>query len=241
VRTYTVRRNLNATSYNWSYSGTGAVIVNKDTTAVVAFDLSATSGNLTVAGSNPECGNGPASSLPIMFYPPPQVNLASFDSICFNEPAFQFSGGSPSGGEYQINGTPVAGFDPAAQGAGSHLVVYRYADAHGCKNADSAAVFVKTGRACEIVIWVPNAFTPDGDGLNDVYRPVSANIRGYSLIIFNRDGEQVFSASIPENGWDGTYKGRPCPEGNYVYILVYQSSLAPPENTTLTGNIVLVR
>ncbi|MEI7727285.1 MAG: T9SS type B sorting domain-containing protein [Bacteroidota bacterium] len=241
VRTYTVRRNLNATSYNWAYSGTGATFVSNDTTAVVTFDLTATSGNLTVAGSNPECGNGPVSTLPIMFYPPPQVNLASFDSICFNEPAFQLSGGSPAGGEYQINGSLVASFDPAAQGPGSHQVIYRYTDTHGCKNADSSDVIVKTGRACEIVIWVPNAFTPDGDGLNDIYMPVSLNIRGYSLNIFNRNGQLVFTSTSPEIGWDGTYHGGPCPEGNYVYKIIYQSSLAPPENTTLTGNIVLVR
>jgi gliding motility-associated-like protein len=59
--------------------------------------------------------------------------------------------------------------------------------------------------------------------------------------IYNRAGEHLFNSSNPDAGWDGTYNGTICPEGNYVYIIVYQSSLAPPKNSTLTGDIILVR
>jgi gliding motility-associated-like protein len=102
-------------------------------------------------------------------------------------------------------------------------------------------IFVKSGKACEIVIWVPNAFTPNGDGLNDYFRPVSVNVREFSINIYSRYGELVFSSTRPDQGWDGTFQGRACPDDNYGYIIVYQSSHAPPENTTLTGNVMLVR
>lgn len=241
TRIYTISGEPNSISYNWSYSGTGATLVSNDTSSTVNFTFVATSGILSVSGYNQDCGNGQASTLPITFFPSPQVNLADFDSVCYNVPAFALTGGSPPGGEFRIDGSPETSFDPAAQSLGSHVVVYKYTDSHGCKNSDSSMVFVKNGRECEIVIWVPNAFSPDGDGLNDIYRPVTLNIREYSMSIYNRYGQLVFISTNPGIGWDGTYRGGLCPEGNYVYIIVYQSSFVPPENTTLTGDIVLVR
>jgi gliding motility-associated-like protein len=238
---YSVNLEQNSTIYNWSYSGAGAAVSGNGASATVAFSVDASSGVLSVTGNNPDCGDGPASILPITFNPPPQVTQAGFDSICYNEPAFPLTGGSPPGGEYSISGAPILDFDPAAQGNGSHQIVYLYTDDHGCKNSDTATLFVKNGRECEIVIWVPNAFSPDGDGLNDMFRPVSNNIRQYSLNIYSRYGELVFTSAQPDNGWDGTFQGESCPEGNYIYVIVYQSSFTPPENTTLTGNIVLVR
>ncbi len=240
-RTYTIRHVANATSYTWSYSGTGATIVNNDTATTVTFSQSATSGTLSVSGYNQECGEGQAATISVNFYPPPQVSLAGPDSVCFNEASFALSGGTPQGGEYSIDGSKMTNFDPALQGAGDHQIVYHYTDLHGCENSDTSRMFVKTGKECEIVIWVPNAFSPNGDRLNDIFRPFTANVREFSMNIFNRDGELVFSTADPETGWDGTFRGSMCPAGNYAFIIVYQSSMAPPENTTLTGNVVLVR
>jgi gliding motility-associated-like protein len=241
TRTYSTRQEPNSTMYNWSYSGTGATIINNDTSAVVSYALDATSGTLSVSGFNLECGNGPASGVPIAFHPTPAVSLALPDSICFNEPSFLLTGGNPGGGEYTILGAAVTAFDPVAYTPGNNLIVYQYSDIYGCKNSDSATVFIKTGRECEIVIRVPNAFTPNGDALNDIFHPFSKNIRKFTMDIYNRAGEHIFNSSNPDSGWDGTYKGTICPEGNYVYIIVYQSSLAPPKNSTLTGDIILVR
>ncbi|MFZ4522581.1 MAG: gliding motility-associated C-terminal domain-containing protein [Bacteroidales bacterium] len=241
TKTYFIRREPSSTSYTWSYSGTGAMVNASDTTATIIYDLTATSGTISVTGSNTDCGTGPASTLPVTFYPPPQVNLLVPDSICYNEPAFQLSGGTPAGGDYFINGIRDAGFDPAMEGTGSHTVIYHYTDIHGCSNSDSATVFVNHGNECEIVMWVPNAFSPDGDALNDVFMPVSRNVRQFSMNIFNRLGELVFSSTNPSIGWDGTFHGGNCPEGCYIYLIVYQSSLAPPENSTLKGDVTLVR
>ncbi len=241
TRTYTIKHEPNSTSYTWSYSGTGATIVGNDTFAIVSYSSSATSGTLSVSGYNKDCGNGPISSLPINFYPLPQVNIAAFDSICANEPAFQLTGGSPAGGTYLVNGIVASSFDPAAQSPGIQMITYKYTDGHGCKNADSSTVFVKTGSECEIALWTPNAFTPNGDGLNDTFQPVSMNIRSFSMEIYSRYGELIYTTDRPAAGWDGTFKGSACPEGSYVYIIVYQSSLAPPENTTLKGSVILVR
>ncbi|MCX6268687.1 MAG: gliding motility-associated C-terminal domain-containing protein [Bacteroidetes bacterium] len=241
VRTYSIMREPSSNSYIWSYSGTGAGIVNSDTSATLSFSASATSGTLSVSGYNQNCGAGQAATLPINFYPPPQVFITSIDSVCYNEPAILLTTGSPVGGIYSIDGIVQTSFAPSSLSQGNHLITYQYTDEHGCQNADSSTIFVKISPDCEILIWVPSAFTPDGDVLNDYFRPVTRNVKEFSMNIYNRSGELMFTSSNPEIGWDGSYRGNPCPEGSYVYYIVYQSSLAPPKNTTLSGNIMLVR
>jgi gliding motility-associated-like protein len=75
---------------------------------------------------------------------------------------------------------------------------------------------------CSCPVFIPNAFTPNGDGKNDlldlnVYCQVSA----YRLTIFNRFGEMVFASDDIDKRWDGTYKGKPADVGTYFFDLKY--------------------
>ncbi|MCB9234441.1 MAG: gliding motility-associated C-terminal domain-containing protein [Bacteroidia bacterium] len=67
--------------------------------------------------------------------------------------------------------------------------------------------------------FVPNAFSPNGDGTNDLFLPVAPNVMGYSLQIFDRWGQLIFQSTTPTQGWDGTHGGKAVPEGVYVYRL----------------------
>jgi gliding motility-associated-like protein len=66
-------------------------------------------------------------------------------------------------------------------------------------------------------MFIPNAFTPNNDGLNDVFKPAGMYILEYKLQIFNRWGEQIFESSDINSGWDGRFKGSECPTDNYFY------------------------
>lgn len=66
-------------------------------------------------------------------------------------------------------------------------------------------------------LFIPNAFTPNGDGLNDLFKVFSRNMQSFRLVIVNRWGEIVFSNNDPEQGWDGTWKGAQAPEGVYTF------------------------
>lgn len=78
--------------------------------------------------------------------------------------------------------------------------------------------------APEFRISFPSAFTPNGDGLNDTYRPLlSENVSQYVFRIYNRQQQLVFQTVHPEEGWDGTYRGVPQPHGAYVCVLSYLS------------------
>ncbi len=70
---------------------------------------------------------------------------------------------------------------------------------------------------------MPNAFSPNGDGLNDYYRIKSAcAFESYDLIIYNRWGQVLFSGKQPEQAWDGRFNGEFCPSGIYIYRLRYK-------------------
>lgn len=71
-----------------------------------------------------------------------------------------------------------------------------------------------------IELYIPNSFTPNDDGLNDVFRAVPHNLTILELKIFNRWGEMIYEAEKPFI-WDGTSYGTPCSSGIYVYIFRY--------------------
>jgi gliding motility-associated-like protein len=91
---------------------------------------------------------------------------------------------------------------------------------NGC-GADTATVNIAF-KTCECELLLPTAFTPNGDGRNDVFRPLHAcNMSDFSLRIFNRFGEQLFYSRNPQSGWDGTYNGRPQVTGTFVWSASY--------------------
>lgn len=72
-------------------------------------------------------------------------------------------------------------------------------------------------------IWFPNAFTPNGDGKNDIFRALGNvnRVEGFVLSIYNRWGERVFYTGNKSEGWNGQHKGGEAPLGTYVYTLEY--------------------
>lgn len=76
-----------------------------------------------------------------------------------------------------------------------------------------------TVELCECPMYMPNSFTPNGDGINDVFRPSSCVPKQYVMRIYNRWGEQLFETSDINTGWDGRFEGEAVPEGAYMYVI----------------------
>src|SRR5207253_2508842 len=66
-------------------------------------------------------------------------------------------------------------------------------------------------------LYVPDAFTPNGDDLNDIFLPVVRSSKQYQLRIFDRWGKLIFQSSDPNKGWDGKVAGVNCMQGIYVW------------------------
>lgn len=88
-------------------------------------------------------------------------------------------------------------------------------------------------------LFSPTAFTPNNDGLNDIFVVFGQYIQDFEMDIFNRWGELVFHTDDPQKGWDGNFKGNPMPEGTYTFV----AQITDLAGRTLkrSGTVVLLR
>ncbi|MFB6456352.1 Ig-like domain-containing protein [Chitinophaga sp. Hz27] len=87
--------------------------------------------------------------------------------------------------------------------------------------------------------FVPNAFTPNGDGRNDVFKAYGSGIKEITLQVYTQWGEKVYEGNDAAKGWDGTYKGRQQPVGVYVYAL--KAIMLDGAVITKKGSVNLIR
>ena len=87
---------------------------------------------------------------------------------------------------------------------------------------------------------IPNAFTPNGDGLNDIFKPVTAaSIQQYQMDIFMVNGQHVFSSKSIDYGWNGEYQGSIMNGGSYIYVIKYKD--AEGKEHIDKGQLLLIR
>ena len=109
-----------------------------------------------------------------------------------------------------------------------------------CENTDTILITVyELVDTSKLVI--PSAFSPNGDGVNDIFRVLgSINLEFSNMSIFNRWGEKVFESNLLEDGWDGNFRGRAQPSGTYVYYITGKSKISK-DTRTYNGVVTLIR
>jgi gliding motility-associated-like protein len=97
-------------------------------------------------------------------------------------------------------------------------MVYRVT-AH--KNGDTS--ITSMSNYAEIIpplhLYIPSAFSPNGDGINDTFGVKGEGIKNYHLLVYNRWGELLFESTNPKQQWDGKFDGQRVEQGTYVYQL----------------------
>jgi gliding motility-associated-like protein len=138
---------------------------------------------------------------------------------------------------------PFHYYDAADPVQGNYEVtLFAYND-YGCYDSTSQEITIKD----DLLIFVPNSFTPNGDEFNNTFKPVygsSFTLVEYDLLIYNRWGEIVFQSMDISFGWDGTIKGQIAPEGVYIWKLNIKTDdriIADSNSKQMTGNINLIR
>ena len=106
-------------------------------------------------------------------------------------------------------------------------------DSAGCKNSDVLTIILN-GE-----LYVPNTFTPNGDGYNDLFGALGKDIASIRLLVFNRWGQQIWSTDQLTGRWDGTYKGVPSPIDTYVWKL--EAVETSGKQRSAIGHVNLVR
>jgi gliding motility-associated-like protein len=96
------------------------------------------------------------------------------------------------------------------------------------------------------IAFLPNAFSPNNDGINDFYKPICAGLNGYIFEIYDRWGQLVYTDTPDSKGWDGTFRGKNAESGTYVFRLSAAGFLKSPATNDARlverkGTLFLVR
>lgn len=105
---------------------------------------------------------------------------------------------------------------------------------YGCKDTISGTVEVDP----HYTFYIPNAFTPGNDGLNEVWIPQGESIRSFEMMIYNRWDQELFYSASLDYGWDGTFHGRKVPLGVYIYSITVVDILGEPHKYRGTFSLV---
>lgn len=109
-----------------------------------------------------------------------------------------------------------------SQDPNDYTVVLAVENEYECKDTSNIQVRVVE----DILFYVPNSFTPDGDEFNNVFRPIlggPVELQSYTLLVYNRWGQTVFESHDPIFGWDGTFGGTMVPDGTYTWMITFQA------------------
>jgi gliding motility-associated-like protein len=127
-------------------------------------------------------------------------------------------GGTPEYQFYWSNNPTEDSQDGSGFSQGTYSV--RIVDANGCETSLGFEVVERYPK-----LFIPNAFSPNNDGVNDVFKPVTDCQLQYSMQIFNKWGAIVFATEDITRGWDGRVNGNKVQDGQYSYIIFYAGSI----------------
>lgn len=118
---------------------------------------------------------------------------------------------------------------------------YSYGIVHpsgGCTAEGATVLLQPEGTVAEL--YVPNAFSPDGDGINDVFTGISRGFDRFDLTIYDRWGRVLHATQDQDLGWDGTSNGQPMPSGVYAYVLEHTLACSAKDERVV-GHVTLLR
>lgn len=199
------------------------------------------SSNLIISDVN-GCKDTAALDAPLSVYPSP---LAGF-SVTPNDTSIFYpnvnmtdqSFGGVGCGVYWGDGIYYSNCDSMHTYSlpGTYTVMQVVVNVNGCKDTAYSEVIIRP----EYLFWLPNAFTPNGNGLNDVFKPSLLGVHNYKFLIFDRWGEKIFDTSDSSEGWDGHFKNRLCTNDVYVYKITFKDDVRS-DNHQFIGRVTLVR
>lgn len=236
-KTVQLRANIKGADFKWFPTNS---LLNSNTLDPVAGPQSTTSYILSVTDTL-GCPKPVTDTVIVTVIPKVQAFAGNDTAIVVNQPLqLNATGGS----EYVWAPTTYLSnpliFNPVAMlPAGKDSMSYRVkvGTPEGCNGYDSLNIYVFETLP---EIFVPNAFTPNHDGINDVFRPKLAGMkRFYYFRVYNRWGELLYSTGDIGKGWDGTFNGRDQASGTYVWAA--QATDYKDHTVTEKGTFVLIR
>ncbi len=195
---------------------------------------------VTLITQNPNCTSPLIiDTLLVDAIPDASITTADINNICSND-SVHFDGVAVSGSRYQWIQSRIFANDTLSstyalvRNAG--YIYLNVVDTFGCKASDS--LYFSPHPCC--IVSFPTAFTPNDDGKNDVFRPITIGHHDIAYFrVFNRWGQLVYSSREEQKGWDGKYNGIPLDAGDYYFTMKYRC--VDGEYFEAKGEVMLVR
>ena len=175
-------------------------------------------------------------------YDPPAITVDAGPNRVIQEgTTIQLQATVAPAGHYDYQWLPTNGvLNPTKQATDANpsqntLYTITITNTQGCSANDTVLVTVKP----EVHLFIPNAFSPNGDGNNDLFKVVGGPFEFFHLSIYNRWGTLVYESDNESDGWDGRYRGLPQAVGTYIYIVRATDEFGVP--FTREGNVILLR
>lgn len=119
---------------------------------------------------------------------------------------------------------------------GNYTVMQVVGNPSGCYDTAYADITVQS----EFFFWIPNAFTPNKNELNEIFKPKVIGVHDYSYLIFDRWGTKIFETKDYEEGWSGYYKNKLCKSDVYVYKITFEDNVENAFHQYI-GKVTLLR
>ena len=174
-------------------------------------------------------------SVTVNIYPTPSVYAGNNQYVYYGVP-INLAGQAEEPNIYWITEDSLSCLtclDPILIPTHSNEYILRVEDPHGCLNYDTVNIFVNGS------IYIPNTFSPNGDGINDVFKIKAEEILTFELNIFDRWGLLIFATTDLEHSWDGTYKGRLVQQDAYIWKVKYSDYFE--KRVELIGHVNVLR
>lgn len=220
-----------ATNYAWLPGGTTGNTITVTSTASANYTVTGTSGNCTSTGVGS-----------VYIYPSPVAAFKDLESFDLSEANVSFVDMSVNAASWlwdfgdastSTEQNPLHTYTDT----GTYIIWLKVASAGGCVDSTYRDVRINP----EILMFIPNAFTPDEDGKNDEFSFKSSGITsdGFEFRIFDRWGLQVFYTTDINEAWKGDFNGVACPQDIYVYSIIFKDGRKKEKK--FIGNISLLR
>lgn len=225
-------------TYDW---GPDIEIISGDFTSTIIAAPNATTNFSVLATSSVGCQVTLNKSIYVSPLPILPILASANKNIIYAGETVQLSS-TPSG--YSYSWSPATGLNnsalqnPIATPTVTTTYTVSVSDS-GCVRSSDVTITVIDVICGPPDLYVPNAFTPNGDSDNDILKVRGNNITSMTLRIYHRWGEKVFESTNQNDGWDGTYKGKDCDPAVFVYYL--DVTCLGGETHQEKGNITLIR
>lgn len=208
---------LTGSSLNYTWTSPGGITHNGSKWNLGPLDMADNGAFRLMASDSTKCSK--TESIQVLVNPNPVIQFAEYDTLCLEQVVVLNPGSAFV--SYAWQDGSIA---PLMESIYEGLYWVMVTDTNGCRSSDSVMLVpCDIQRIDELEIWLPNAFSPNGDGINDVFgAKYDSEVKiTFQMLVFNKWGQQIFSSGDISKGWNGKFKGERCPPDLYTWVVTF--------------------